>query len=539
MLELTKNKTRLLKLFYGHPAKDFYMQEIGRHLGKKPGVFQKTINKMEEDGILISEYRANARYFRANTKYPFYKELKSIIFKFTKVGANSVIAFFVLLFLTAYSCSAQDNESNVAALSLKEAINTAFSNNKYIQVQEQEIEVSKARILGARSEFLPKVNLNASYTRNGAVAPATTLPGTTLKKDSGVFTGYENDNNLGVSVYDNIFDGGANIANFKQSQLELKAQEEVLRSAKLDVEFDTRRLFYGLLLAYETKRIAQDLVDQAEAHYLDVKKKYEQGTASRFDLLQSKVQVSKVTPELINAENSIKLIMAEFNKLLGLKVQNEVNLLGRLEYAEININENEFLKQAYLNQPRMILKSLDIDISKWGIELAKAGFRPQIDASGSYYYRSSNNKDMFNPKHNNWGMGISVTVPIFDGFSSKAKVEEAKARYSQAGIEKSNLTDQIAVDIRQACLDLRNSLAIIQSQKDSIEEAKEALRLAQVRYDNGEGTNLDILDAQVSLAQVEENLAEGIYDYLMAEAALDRTRGELYSKEIKDEKEKG
>jgi outer membrane protein TolC len=140
---------------------------------------------------------------------------------------------------------------------------------------------------------------------------------------------------------------------------------------------------------------------------------------------------------------------------------------------------------------------------------------------------------MFNPRHNNWGIGVSVTIPIFDGFSSKAKVEEAKARYAQAGLEKTNFTDQIAVDIRQACLDLRNALAIIESQRDSVEEAKESLRLAGVRYDNGEGTNLDILDAQVSLAQIEENLAEGIYDYLMAEAALDRTRGVSYLKETK------
>ena len=57
------------------------MQEIGRILEKKPGVFQRTLNNMVSEGILESEYRANARYFKANKRYPLYKELKSIVFK--------------------------------------------------------------------------------------------------------------------------------------------------------------------------------------------------------------------------------------------------------------------------------------------------------------------------------------------------------------------------------------------------------------------------------------------------------------------------
>lgn len=78
---LTKNKAELLKLFLTNPEKSFYMQEIGRILEKKPGTFQRTLNGMVSEGILTSEYRANARFFKANKKYPIYKELKSIVFK--------------------------------------------------------------------------------------------------------------------------------------------------------------------------------------------------------------------------------------------------------------------------------------------------------------------------------------------------------------------------------------------------------------------------------------------------------------------------
>lgn len=81
MKELTKNRAELLRLFLTNPDQSFYMQEIGRILGKKPGNFQRTINNMEKEGILVSEYKANARYFKANKGYSLYKELESIVFK--------------------------------------------------------------------------------------------------------------------------------------------------------------------------------------------------------------------------------------------------------------------------------------------------------------------------------------------------------------------------------------------------------------------------------------------------------------------------
>ncbi|GAF89984.1 unnamed protein product, partial [marine sediment metagenome] len=284
--------------------------------------------------------------------------------------------------------------------------------------------------------------------------------------------GYKNDNRLNVSVNETVYDGGANIANFKQARLQLRYQRESLRAKKLDVMFETKRLFYGLLLAYETERIARDLVNQAKAHYDDVKSKYNHGTASRFELLQSKVQVSKVMPQFISASNSVNLIMADLKKLLSIKLWEPIAVKGHLRYTPIEIHEEEFLKRAYANRPEMILRLLGIDISRWGIETAKSGYFPQISANADYGYTAGSIKNMFNSRHDNWSVGLRVSNSIFDGFSTKSKVDEAKARYEQSNLQKEDVVDQIAVDIRRACLDMKESETVIMSQKDSIEEAK-------------------------------------------------------------------
>lgn len=445
-----------------------------------------------------------------------------------RIKLSLCLLFFSFFFASVFAEQINRTASQTS-LSLEQAIITAFKNNKDIQIQKEEMKVAKAGILQARSAFLPKLNLDAAYKHTGDVLNLSSSSGG--KKDSGVLTGYRNDNAVALSLGDVVYNGGANIADFKQALLEFDAQKETLRAKKLDVEFEMKRLYYGLLLAFETLRIARDLLGQAKEHYEDVKRKFDQGTASRFDLLQSNVQVSKVFPEVINAENSVYLIMAEMNKLLGFDVKNRISPIETLSYSPVEIREDDFLKQAYLYKPEMILKSLGIDISKWGIQSARAANRPQIDTDLAYSYRSNDIGDMFNRRHSNWNAGVSISIPIFDGFSSRAKVEQAKVYYAQAILAKANLSDQIAVDIRQACLDLEHSRAIIDSQEANVDEAKEALKISELRYDSGVGTNLDVLDSQVSLSQIEQNLSEGIYDYIMAKAFLDRTMGSAFLKE--------
>lgn len=440
--------------------------------------------------------------------------------------------FFYAVTITPFGYCQESATRVVKLTSLKDAIEISFKNNKDIQVQEKDIQYAAAGIMLAQSEFLPKLSVNGGYTHNGSVLHLSSTG--TLKKDIGVFTGYKDDNALGMTIGDTIYSGGANSANYKQAKLNLKVSEETLVAKKLDVEFETKRLYYGLLLAYETERIAKDLVDQAQSHYKDVENKFKQGTASKFDLLQSKVQVSKLMPELVRAQNAVDLIMADLKKLLGFKMQDNLEVNDKLTYSVIEIKEGEFLKQAYLYKPEMILKSYGIDINKWAIQIARSSGLPQINAELGYSYRSNNPGNMFNNRHNNWNAGFSVAIPIFDGFSTKAKVDQAKARYAQSALQKEDLSDQIAVDIRQACLDLKQAEAIINSQKDNIGEAKEALRIAEISYDNGEGTNLDVLDAQVSLSQIEKNLSEGTYDYLMAKAYLDRTMGASSLRGVKE-----
>lgn len=411
-------------------------------------------------------------------------------------------------------------------LNLRDAIRVAQMNNLSIRIQEEEVEYAKGNIIYATSSFLPQINGQYTYTFNSTVFYSDSLPNHRI--DTRVYTGFKNDNNLGIYAKETVYNGGANVASLKQARINLKISEETLRASKLEIEFETKRLFYGLLLAYETKRIAQNLVDQAQAHYEEVKSMYAQGTASKFDVLQSKVKISTVLPQLVSADNSVELIKAELKKLLVWDIRDPVMIDGKLAHADVPIKEEEFLGEAYRRNPQMIMKILGVDLNKWAIEFAKAGWYPQVAASFSGNYKTDNLNNMINPAHGIYAIGVTATVPIFDGFATFGKVKEADARYNQARFEKRDYADQLAVDVRSACLDMRKAKSLIEAETDSVVEAKEALRLSEVRFQNGVGINLDVFDSEVSLAQVEQSLAQATYDYIIAKAQLDRLMGHEY-----------
>jgi len=408
-------------------------------------------------------------------------------------------------------------------LSLGDAIAVAYVNNSDIKIQQEKIKAADAGELAAKGNFLPRVNAAATYARNQSVLSVPAVP--PAKKDPGIFSGYREDNRLGISLSAPVYSGGANTAGLRQAQTQTAIQRQNLRARKSAVALETKRLYYGLLLAGQTRRIAAKLVGLAKAHYSQARKKYRQGTVSRFDVLQAGVQVAKLIPEMVRADNALELTSAELKKLLGLDLDEDIVLTDKLEVFPIKIDEKAFLKRAYLNNPRMSLRSLGVDLGQWSIALAGSLDKPRLDLGADYSARSNNTGNIFDQRHNNWSAGVTISVPIFDAFSSRSRVQEAKSRYRQALIEKDDLGRQIAFQVKGACLDLKRAEVVMESQKSSLQLARQAMRIADIGYAGGVNTNLDVLDSQVSLSQIEKNMYESMYDYLMAQAFLDDVMG--------------
>ncbi len=169
MVALNRTKTNLLRIFLTNPDRSFYMQELGRILGKKPGVFQRALNALTDEGILKSEYRANARYFWANKDYLLYKELKGIIFKTSGIEGSiqkslKKVKGICFSFIYGSVAKGRDNASSDIDLCIVGDINEKFL-IKELDLLERQLQREINYILYSEKNFEKQLKANDPFLK--------------------------------------------------------------------------------------------------------------------------------------------------------------------------------------------------------------------------------------------------------------------------------------------------------------------------------------------------------------------------------------
>ncbi|MDO9068239.1 MAG: TolC family protein, partial [Deltaproteobacteria bacterium] len=125
----------------------------------------------------------------------------------------------------------------------------------------------------------------------------------------------------------------------------------------------------------------------------------------------------------------------------------------------------------------------------------------------------------------NWDLGVSASWPLFDGGSGLGRIKEARANARQLRLAKQQVEDWIRLEVLAGYLTLKASEKAIFSQQLAGEQAQEALKIARARYESGQATNLDVLDAQLALTQAQTNRIQAVHDYLVSLAKLEKAVG--------------
>jgi outer membrane protein TolC len=116
-------------------------------------------------------------------------------------------------------------------------------------------------------------------------------------------------------------------------------------------------------------------------------------------------------------------------------------------------------------------------------------------------------------------------VPIFNGFAASARVAQSKAAIRELELSQKGLLEIIKFEVRQAVLKIQEAEESLLSQEKNVEQAQEALRIAELNFKEGLATTLDVSSVQAALSQAKTNYAQALYDYVMAMAELDKAMG--------------
>lgn len=450
------------------------------------------------------------------------------------------VVMMLLPSLIFSSAKAQD----VLRLDLEKALEIALSENPTVKVADQEIQKKKYAQKGSYAALFPQVNFTADYTR-------------TLKKQVMYMDGFDMgsdpsagagggagseviDMSKGIEVgRDNNWATGFNVSmplvnatlwkSLSISALDVELSIEQARSSKIAMVNQVKKGFYAVLLANDSYRVFKESYDNAMENYLDIKKKYEQGTVAEYDLIRADVTVKNSEPNMLQAENSLTLAKWQLKALMGMDLEMEIDCEGQLaDYESVlfadyiatdtTLSENSDLKQIDL-QAEQLKKSL---------LMQKFEYLPTLSLTGMYQWNAMNNDFKF--KNYNWTpysiIGVSLSIPIFSGGSKYHTIKQTQVSIHQMDLQRDDTKRNLQLAVKQYLDNMKTCVKQFDAAQKGVEQAIKGYKISQKRYDTGAGTLLEMNDSELALTQARLNLNQSIYNYMVAKSDMEKVLGQ-------------
>lgn len=381
------------------------------------------------------------------------------------------------------------------SLSLDQALKLALKNQPLIMQAESEVKAAEARINEQKSFNYPDVEGDLSYTRLGPVASI--VFGTEL------FHLYPANNyDAHVSARYRIYDFGKKNALLDLTRSYKVTAEEKINYIKNQLTYKTAQTFYTILFLEQSLAVKNDQIKTLEEHIGTADKRVENGTATDFDVLTTKVRVAAAENQKMDIKNAINKAKIMMRALLGLSSDAPVNVSGNLELPN-TVENRDSLINAALSQREEIKIATDAENSiKLQQQAASLGDKPTLNAIGSFGFKNGYMPNL-NVLRGNWVLGLAAHVPIFNGFRTDAKLQEVQADLDANDAHLLQLERKIKAEVESSLSELSNSRSKIGSTKLQVAQAEQALQRAQTQYKNGVITNLDLLDSETSLSEAK------------------------------------
>ena len=401
---------------------------------------------------------------------------------------------------------------------LNRCLELGLKQNPKIIAAEKAAEAAKARVVQSQANYYPNLAVEGDITRfNG------NLNASTRSAASSDYNQYL----VALGVTQNIYDFGRREYKVQAAQEDLKAYGWDLKDTRLGVIDEIRQGYYAVLLADRGVKVREKELERTQLFLRQAKGFYQVGLKPRIDVTQAELQLIQAQKASLKAKNDLSVSRVNLQKSLGLETSRDYTLRDDLEADQVQWNLEDMRKEALAAQPT--LNRLRTLVQYWEaqVKAAERDFWPKLDGSANWGRSGTDSQGGY--YDNSWNVGVQLTVPIFSGFASRAKVEENRAALNQAKATARNQELQILSTVESGYLNLILAGKQIEVARQAQRTARENLDLAEGRYQAGVGTMLEVTDARVSWIQSENDYIQSFYDYRVARYSLERTLGRDYS----------
>jgi outer membrane protein TolC len=460
--------------------------------------------------------------------------------------------------------SERGSEGRVPTFTLDQAILTAVQRNPTLLNAEQEIKRSRGVIIQVRAQALPQINANANFQWTDPNLTGARILGNTSTTGGGPSTGTaasllegvpasqvgdaraplaaptpnpvrnveSSDISYAISVTGTqlIFNG----TTFNQIRGTFFQRDSAyfgFRNVLDQLIATVKTQFYQIIVNRELVKVNEENVHLLEAQLKDQQNRFEAGTVPRFNVLQADVQLHNQIPQLITAENNLRISKLQLAKTLGLDFRRRrgdsppLEVIGDMPYIprpieladaiEMGKQRRAFLKQGRAN----VLNQLQ------QVRAAAGQYLPTITTTGGGEWVSSPINSSWHDISKGWTALVQGSLPIWDSGAIAGQVIQQRALLSEAKITYDDDVRQVELEIQTAYSNLQQNEELVKSQEKNVELADEALRLAKARLDAGAGVQLDVLNATVQLLTAQSTRLQALFGYNSSLAEFDRATG--------------
>ena len=441
-------------------------------------------------------------------------------------------------FFIPLSIQAQDT----LRIDLAQALEIALSENPTIKVANQEIEKKRYAHKGTLASLFPQISYSADYSRTlkkqvmymdfdmgdmGGMGGEATEGISQADMDKGFEVGRSNNWSTGINASMPLINASL-WKSLRISATDVELAVEQARSSKLSMINQVKKGFYAVLLAHDSYVVFKQSYDNAMENYLDIKRKYEQGTVAEYDLIRADVTVKNTEPSLLQAENALVLAKWQLKALLGMDLEMPIDCEGALgDYRELLFAD--YMATDTTLAANTDLRQLDLQKQqlRHTLTMQKLDFLPTLSLSGLYQWSAMNNDFKFkNYRWNPYSMiGLSLSIPIFTGGSRYMKLKQTEISLKQLDWQRDDTQRNLRLAVKQQLDNMSTCVKRFDAASKGIDQAERGYRIAQKRYDTGAGTWLEMNDAELALTQARLNFNQAIYDYMVAKTDLEKTLG--------------
>lgn len=403
-------------------------------------------------------------------------------------------------------------------LTLEECVRIAWGEQPQVAIAEKSWRLAEERVKSIRANLFPQISAGYQFRRYLSTRIGFQIGvGQVQVQEPVEFK----ETSLAISQL--LFDTFQTPLQIRQAKAQANASSHAYERTKADIALQVAQQYLEVLRARALVRLQERVLERARKLLEAAEAGYKAGTVAKLDVLRAQVQVRNAEVDLLAARNQERLAMLTLRNLMGVSDDFTFEIAEPTEERYEPPSLTECLAQAFRQRPEVKEAEWQRKSAEATKQLARINALPVVNISGSYnrYPATTRTTDK------EWALNLIVSYPIFDGGRIRAELEQAKLQVEQADLNLKRTLDNIRLQVQQAYANWQNAVERLSAAQEAVKEASETARLTEEAYRAGAVSLIDVINAQVALAQAEAQEIQARYDLLRAVYALRHSLGEI------------